>query len=410
MRSALLSPVEHTARWAPILLGLSIPISVAADGMLLLLSVVALTIILALSYRPYLTALARHRVAQAAILLLALLAVGALYGDRFVGDTTRFLGKYAKLLCIPLLLIAFQASDVRSKGIHALAASFLVVLALSYAVQFGWLQPEGPIRGNSGNAAVFKKDLTHNFLMAFAAFLFVQLALSSSVRRIRWAWLAAAALAIVDVVLLVRGRTGHLVLASLMLYSGYAWRGWRGFALTFVILSALATALVVTPGPFKARIDRTINEARDWQEQSVARESVAARLDYYRNSVRIVAENPLGVGTGGFPKAYENTIRGTSSPPTVNPHNEYLLIAVQIGIVGVAAFLWLLYMQWKLAPSLPSQLESHLARGLVIAFALGCVFNSLLLDHTEGLLYVWLSAVLYGGLVSVGPVPVRISA
>jgi O-antigen ligase len=162
---------------------------------------------------------------------------------------------------------------------------------------------------------------------------------------------------------------------------------------------------MATWGPFKARIDRTINEAREWHEQSAARESVAARLDYYRNSLRIIAANPLGVGTGGFPKAYENVIRGTPSPATVNPHNEYLLITVQIGIVGLAALLWLLYTQWKLAPSLPTQLESRLARGLVIAFSIGCIFNSLLLDHTEGLFYAWLSAVLYGGLSRPGRAP-----
>jgi O-antigen ligase len=397
MRSVLLLPIEHTARWAPILLGVSIPVSVAGDGILLALSVVALAIILALDYRTDLGALAKHPVAQAATLLFVLLVVGAAYGDRFTGDTTRFLGKYVELLYLPLLLIAFRNPDTRSKGIYALAVSFILMLALSYAVQFGWLQG-APIHGYPGNAAVFKKDLTHNFLMAFAAFLFFQLAFAAASPRIKWAWLAATALAIVDVLLLVRGRTGQLVLATLLLYSGYVWRGWRGFGLGVATLVAITALLMVTSGPFKARIDRTINEAREWQERSAARESVAARLDYYRNSLRIIAANPLGVGTGGFPKAYENTIRGTPSPATVNPHNEYLLITVQIGIAGLAALLWLLYTQWKLAPSLPTRLESHLARGLVIAFSLGCIFNSLLLDHTEGLLYAWLSAVLYGGL------------
>jgi hypothetical protein len=56
-------------------------------------------------------------------------------------------------------------------------------------------------------------------------------------------------------------------------------------------------------------------------------------------------------------------------------------------------------MQWKIAPRLPTALETHLARGLVIAYVAGCLFNSLLLDHTEGLLFAWLTALLYGGLV-----------
>jgi hypothetical protein len=47
----------------------------------------------------------------------------------------------------------------------------------------------------------------------------------------------------------------------------------------------------------------------------------------------------------------------------------------------------------RLAP-----LERDLARGIVLATAVGCLFNSLLADHTEGLLFAWLSAVVFGSL------------
>jgi hypothetical protein len=43
-------------------------------------------------------------------------------------------------------------------------------------------------------------------------------------------------------------------------------------------------------------------------------------------------------------------------------------------------------------------LEGSIARGLVIMFGLGCLVNSMLIDHTEGLLFAWLTGVLYGGL------------
>jgi len=49
---------------------------------------------------------------------------------------------------------------------------------------------------------------------------------------------------------------------------------------------------------------------------------------------------------------------------------------------------------------LPSALERSLAHGLLLAIMSGCLFNSLLLDHTEGLLYGWLSGLLYAGLRS----------
>jgi O-antigen ligase len=106
----------------------------------------------------------------------------------------------------------------------------------------------------------------------------------------------------------------------------------------------------------------------------------------------------LGHGTGSFTRAYAEKTKGQQALPTRNPHNEYLLIMVQLGLVGLAVLLYLFWTQWRLAPRLATPLEWHLARGLVLAMAVGCLFNSWLLDHTEGLLYAWLTGLLLAGL------------
>ncbi|MGH8698598.1 MAG: hypothetical protein ACREVS_19080, partial [Burkholderiales bacterium] len=56
------------------------------------------------------------------------------------------------------------------------------------------------------------------------------------------------------------------------------------------------------------------------------------------------------------------------------------------------------WIPWRLAPRLPLPHEQVLARGVVLTIAVGCVFNSLLLDHTEGLFFAWGLGVLFGGL------------
>ena len=84
----------------------------------------------------------------------------------------------------------------------------------------------------------------------------------------------------------------------------------------------------------------------------------------------------------------------------MNPHNQYLLTAIQIGLLGLAFLLYLFYRQWRLAAALPSALERSLAHGLMLTIIIGCLFNSLLLDHTESLLYGWMSGLLYAGLKS----------
>jgi O-antigen ligase len=114
----------------------------------------------------------------------------------------------------------------------------------------------------------------------------------------------------------------------------------------------------------------------------------------------IAARPLLGVGTGGFASAYAEKVEGTGMAATPNPHNEFLLMWAQLGVAGPLALVWLFGRQWRLAARLPTRLESEVARGLIITMVIGRMLNSLLLDHTEGLLYAWLSGVLYGGLKS----------
>ena len=64
------------------------------------------------------------------------------------------------------------------------------------------------------------------------------------------------------------------------------------------------------------------------------------RLFMWRGAVQIFLENPiLGVGTGGYPIAYQE--RGDQDwPYMAHPHNNFLYMAVSFGVIGILALLW----------------------------------------------------------------------
>jgi O-antigen ligase len=119
-------------------------------------------------------------------------------------------------------------------------------------------------------------------------------------------------------------------------------------------------------------------------------------MEFYRSTLQIIGENPvLGAGTGAFPAAFSEAAEGRVVSASDNPHNEYLLIATQIGLLGLACLLWLFWQQWRTARALQDPLYRDLGSGLVLMFVVGCLFNSLLLDHAEGLLFAWLTGLIF---------------
>jgi O-antigen ligase len=200
---------------------------------------------------------------------------------------------------------------------------------------------------------------------------------------------------------MIQGRTGYLVLVLLTLYLGYVCRRFTGLVVAALFAGAVFTTAFVLPSTLHERTELAVEEFHQAQPKVASQTSVGRRLEFYRNSLAIIRDHPwIGVGTGGFPYAYEKQIAGTDMAPTRNLHNEYLNIMVQLGIIGFAVLLALFWVPWQAAPLLPTWQETQLVRGLVLTIAAGCIFNSLLIDHTERLLFSWGLGVLFAGLQS----------
>jgi O-antigen ligase len=400
MNTAVLSRgIDDAGRWAAIAIGCAIPVSVALDNLLLL--VVLACWLAGGNYAQKRTALRDNPVSRCALLLFGLLLLGLLWGNQPAADARDYLLKYLDLAFVPLFIYYFRDPATRRHGLLALAGTLALVLVLSFLVKAGWLQQGGWVQGSPQSPVVFKFRITHNFLMAFGAFLYAWLAFSAPAgSRARILWGLLALLAAANVTLMVEGATGYLTLGVLALLL-VATRLPRPAAIAgFVAAPLLAAALLAMPGPLAQRVAALTQELQSWRPDVAARDSSAGlRIEFYRNTLDIIADHPVaGVGTGGLPAAYAARVQGTDMLATRNPHNEYLHIAAQLGLLGLAAMVLMLVVQWRSARRLPSPLEIGLARGLVLAMAVGCLFNSMLLDHAEGLFYAWLGGLLYAGL------------
>lgn len=394
---------EITARWAAVAMGFSIPISVALDSLLAL--VILLACLLTIGYRGKSDAIRANPVAWLAIALFFFYLIGCAYSIGNQEDILTGLGKAARLMFIPLLLIVFQDAATRRRAWYGFIGAMLLTLVLSYLLWLGLLPKWEIIRGDAANPVIFKLHITHNLFMAFTAFACAVQARYAATPRRRGIWVALALLAAFNVLFMVQGRTGHLVLLVLLIYIGIVWLRWKGVAITLAAIAVLAALAYALPSSsLHQRAVLAYHEFSAAQPDVAATTSVGQRMEFYRNTLEIVRQRPLlGAGTGGFRQAYAEQVRGTGRVATHNPHNEYLMVAAQLGLAGLLLLLALFAVQWHAAARLPAMREQMLARGMVLSIMVASAVSSTLIDHAEGWFYVWMSGLLFAALKSAHP-------
>ena len=387
---------EEVVKWAAVLLGCSIPVSTAADNVLF--AFILLCWIAGGGYRAKWAAVRRNPVALAALALFALHLIGTLYTIGAVRDVVEALVKSLRLLLIPALILLLREARWRERGLAAFLGSMIVTLVLSYLLWLGVLPASAWLPGSQVDPVAFKGHITHNVLMAFAAFLFAQAALIAKTRRGRLALAALCVAAAANVLLMVPGRTGVVVLLVLFTYFLYRQLRATGVMLALVALSALAATVLVSPDTMlHKRIALAEDEYQQWRsgERPQSTSSVGLRLEFLRHTLEVIHDHPvLGVGTGGFAKAYADRA-GEGEALTRNPHNEFLLFTVQFGIAGFALLAGIFGTQWWAAARLSSRFEQGAARALVLTMVVASALSSTLIDHTEGVFFAYMSGLLF---------------
>ena len=390
---------ETGARWAAVALGISIPVSTAMDNVLVGLVIAFWAA--GGAYARFFDTVRRNAVVVPVLLVVGLYGVGALYSAGSVQEIWGSLSKGAVLLLIPVMIPLFRDPAVREHAITGFLLVSVVIVALSFGIWTGHWEAGKLFKGNPLDPVVFKYHITQNVLMAFAAFLFALRARDAETLKTRALMALGFVLAAFNAVIMVPGRTGQLVLIVLTVYALFCWarRGGR-VAGAIAIAAVLAAGFLMPSSALYRGAAKVIQEYREWTPgEAKITESIKQRLDFYRTSLEIVKESPVyGVGTGGFARAYTAKVMTPDSIRTDNPHNEYIMVASQFGLVGLGVWLFLFWRQWSVAGRLPLPRERMMARGLVIAVLTASLVSSTLMDHTEGLFFAWMSAVSFAPL------------
>jgi O-antigen ligase len=386
----------QVADWLAIAVAVTLPWSTTATGILIALWLIVVLVTLdAASLRRELKTAAGFL----PVLLWLLAALGMMWADVSFTERLAGLGKFHRLLVIPLLLMQFRSSERGPWVLYGFFASVVALLLVSWGLA---LIPGLPWRGVRSVGVPVKDYIFQSGSFVICAFALLGGA-AEFARMQRWGpaagLVALALLFFANMFFVVTSRTALLDIPVLLLLLGWREFGWKGLLGT-ACLACIVGATVWLGSPYMhERMNRSMHELQDYRT-SDAVNPTGLHIEFLRKSLSFVETAPIiGHGTGSIPEEFRNSAvgkTGAASELSANPHNQAFAVGIQLGLIGVAVLLAM----WTAHILLFRRggLTAWFGTIVVVENIVSSPFNSHLFDFTAGWLYVFGVGVI-GGMV-----------
>lgn len=329
-------------------------------------------------------------VAPVAVLLILLaFALSLFWTVAPQADALGSLVKYGKLLMVLLLVILIRDRQEAIYALSAFAAAQIFLLASSWMLFMHLPVPWATSRMALTEYAVFSSYLDQGIMSAvFAAICWHLRELAPGRFGQRLAIFVAFA-AIANIIFILMGRTAHVVSIALISIA-VMWELPKKYRPLIVLLPfLLAVGLFLASSKVRDRMTLVQAEVSAYSVQQTANTSSGIRIDLWSTAVRAIGEHPLaGSGVGSWSTQF-NRLQHEKNPGHIdidgngNPHQEFLLWGVQLGIPGILLFIALLFSIWRETLKFPTP-YARATQSTVIALAVACLFNSSLYDAQIG--------------------------
>ncbi len=383
------------------LLGMSITISTA------LTSICALSLmtlfLLSGDYQEKCALLKRFYIWPAiALLLMAILSIS--YTPATLQKGLLEALKLYKLLLI--WVMAYLCQKFPTSVPKFLWAFFIGVLLNVLAIYLNYyvLSPKHALVFSGATFPAAQSHFLTGFIFAITAFMFLSMAIAQRRRSMRILYVTLALIILCAELGLNTSRTGYLIEFSILSMGFLLKYRWKGCLSAILILPMVFTAFYTLSPTFHARIHQAYDSTLSYYRGTNTSTSAGLRLSFYRTAWRLFSQKPqhllYGCGSAGqwhcSQALIEQQIPNHQQPfyrPIHNPHNQYIHFLMQSGIITLGLFLWLLMASFYYAKDLPPMMKNNL-RILLMAFSVGCLLNSWILDIGPGFIFCYLLPVL----------------
>ncbi len=337
-----------------------------------------------------------NRITWLPLLLFTMLLAGVFYSSADWQESLLIFKKYRELFYFAIVISFLQTASKKSASTlffvnarYTLMAGMTTLMLISYAMYFGWIPVE-----KVGYSTIH--HITHSFFMAMLSLWVMQEFINGRDNRrglFNFLLPLIFILATINIFFISYGRSGMVIYILLLVLSAVQQLKPRQTAISLLLVCGLLTGIYYSSENVAERVNAAVYDIQNYRP-GAARSSLGMRLDWWQNSLTLINKAPFtGYGTGSFATEQRKLTKGTATQTSDNPHNEYLMLGVQLGLPGIIAFLALLTSLFLFSFSLPRG-SRNILQGTVLAFAWGCLANSWLLDSHPSHFFLIATAVL----------------
>jgi O-antigen ligase len=370
-------------------ISVSLPIAWISLGKILLISIgllfIAATYLLKTTTPRFFTAgmLPTSKVALICVVVFAFSSLHTLVDFSFALHA--FL-KHSKILIFPLLIYFIRDRSTALLALTFFLTSQCVLITCSWLLYLGIEFPWSA--GTVGKGVVFSSYIDQSIMFSIDAALLWHLRTSSYIPKRISICFAFAALG--SVFFLLEGRTGYLTgLAVLGLAAMWTVQK-RLRLITLVVTPLLVVSFLFIFSPqINTRITQAVGGTSDYSNKHDSTTSEGWRINAWARSIQAITTAPImGSGVGSWSSAVKkiegskgDSIFGNSN--SSNPHQEFLLWGVELGVVGIILLCAFLIAAAREALKFPVSIARACWSTLAVV-TIACLFNSALYDDLLG--------------------------
>jgi O-antigen ligase len=329
----------------------------------------------------------------------ATIVIATFHGPTSWHNALGALAGWRRLLLVPLAMVVFD--DASSKRLLFKIFMLTCLVGIFFSFETAWR--DIPIVHKMPPGIVFHNYSVQGLSFSLAAIVGIAAILrpeafaGDRLLGSRAIMAVVAAVLIFDVAFVLWGRSGYLalivmavVIVTLLARGSLPAKALAGFGVLVCVVLLLGSSAQV-----RSRVEQAVSEF-ETADQSAKPTSLGYRAVFWPTTLRMVRDHPLfGVGTGGFEDGYRpygQSVAGWQGSETADPHNQFLKILGEQGLIGLAAFLFFIFRALTCQAPTPYR---QLATAALISWCATSLANSHFSTFVEGrLIFFWLGAML----------------